>query len=139
MFVELFENFSSTHLFGGVNNIAAGNLSLVHQSVDILELAQANGLVRDVDQAPSEEVERLGRVSAVADVAALDVDHADDGVKDGGREVGIGGQADADQDALGAQILRGLLEGLLLDGDEQSAVGALAVGRGRLYVGDDVL
>lgn len=101
MFVELLNTFSSAHhLFRSVNNIAAGNLSLVHQIVDILQLAQANGLVRNGDESSCEKVQRLGGVCSVADVAALDVDHAHDSVKDGSREVGIGGETDADQDAL---------------------------------------
>ncbi|KAH6604898.1 hypothetical protein Trco_006605 [Trichoderma cornu-damae] len=122
-----------------VDDVATSNLGFVHQSVNFLELAQADGLVRHGDEAPGEEVQGLGGVGAVADVAALDGDHADDGVEDGGAQLGAGGQADADQDSLGPQVLRGLLEGLLLGGDEQGGVGAVAVGGGGLDVGDEVL
>lgn len=111
----------------------------MHQSVDVVQLAQANGLEGHGDEPPAEEVEGLGGVSAVADVAALDGDHADDGVEDGGAELGAGGEADADEDALGAEVLGGLLEGLLLGGDEEGGVGALAVSRGGADVGDEVL
>ena len=77
----------------------------MHQVVDLLELGEPDGLVRALDQAAAVEVERFGGVFAVADVAALDGDHLDDGLEDGGFEVGAGGQADADYCATGADVL----------------------------------
>jgi hypothetical protein len=77
----------------------------VHQVVHLLELGETDGLVRALDQAAAVEVERFGGVFAVADVAALDGDHLDDGFEDGGLEVGAGGQTDADDCAAGADVL----------------------------------
>lgn len=127
------------HLFCRVNDDTAGNLAVVHQSVHLLQLAQANGLEGHGDEAAAEEVERLSSISAVTDVAALDGDHADDGVEDGSAELSTRRETDADEDALGAEVLGGLLEGLLLGGDEEGGVGALAVWCGGADVGDEVL
>lgn len=79
----------------------------MHQVVDLLELGEADGLVRALDQAAAVEVERFGGVLAVADVAALDGDHLDDGLEDGGLEVGAGGETDAYDRAAGADVLLG--------------------------------
>lgn len=80
----------------------------------------------------------LGRVEAVADIAAANLNHAQHSVKDRGLEVRIGGEANADYDAARAHILRRLLKRLLLDGDEQRGVRAEPVGRQGLDVGDQV-
>ena len=77
----------------------------MHQVVDLLELGETDGLVRALDQAAAVEVECLGGVLAVADVAALDGDHLDDGLEDGSLEVGAGGQTDADDCAAWADVL----------------------------------
>ena len=89
----------------GVDDVAASDLALVHKVVDLLELGEADGLVWALDQAAAVEVERFGGVLAVADVAALDGDHLDDGLEDGGLEVGAGGQTNAHDCAAGADVL----------------------------------
>lgn len=111
----------------------------MHEFVDVGQLAEADDLVRGIDEAASEKVNGLGSVLAVADVAALDGDHADDSLEHGGLEVGLGGQADADDGAVGANVLRSLLEGQFGDGEENDGFGAVAVGRGGLDIGDQVL
>lgn len=125
-------------LFAGVDDVSANNLASLHEVKDLAELGQADGLEGDLDEAATEEVESLSRVGSVTDVAALDLDHAHNSVEDGSTEVGIGGETDADDDTLGADVLGGLLEGLLGDGDEEDGVGAAAVGGGGLDLLDEV-
>ena len=92
-------------LLRSINDVAASDLALVHQVVHLLELGEADGLVRALDQAAAVEVERFGGVLAVADVAALDGDHLDDGLEDGGLEIGAGGETNAYDCAAGADVL----------------------------------
>lgn len=94
-----------SHLLRGVNDIAACNLAFVHQIVHLLELGQTDSLVRTVDETTAVEVERLGRVLAVTDVAALDGDHLDDRFENGCLEVGASGQTDAYDCAAWANVL----------------------------------
>jgi hypothetical protein len=94
-----------SHLLRGVNDIAACNLAFVHEVIDHLELGKADSLVRAVDETAAVEVERLGCVLAVADVAALDGDHLDDRLEDGSLEVGASGQTDAHHCAAWANVL----------------------------------
>lgn len=77
----------------------------MHEVVDLLELRQTDSLEGNLDEAAGEEVDGFGAVLAVADVRALDGDHADDGLEDGGTEVGAGGETDADDCAAGADVL----------------------------------
>ena len=95
----------SFELFARVQDIPPRNLALVHEVVHALQLGQANDLEGRLDETAAEEVEGLGRVAPVADVGALDGDHLDDGLEDGGFEVGAGGEADADDGAAGADVL----------------------------------
>ena len=92
-------------LLRSINDVAASDLALVHQVVHLLELGEADGLVRALDQAAAVEVERFSGVLAIAHVAALDSDHLDDGLEDWGLEVGAGGETDADDCAAGADVL----------------------------------
>lgn len=69
----------------------------------------------------------------------LDSDHLDDGLEDGGLQVGTGGETNADDGTAWADVLGSLLEGLLVDSDEDDGVGTKAVGGGCLYIGDEVL
>jgi hypothetical protein len=93
------------HLLGGVDDVAACNLALVHEIVHVLELGETDGLVRALDQTTAVELERLGGVLAVADVAALDGDHLDDRLEDGSLEVGAGRQTDAHDGAAWTDVL----------------------------------
>ena len=77
----------------------------MHQVVHLLELGETDDLVRALDQTAAVEVERFGRVLAVADVAALDGDHLDDRFEDGSLEVGAGRQTDAYDCAARADVL----------------------------------
>jgi len=77
----------------------------VHEVVDLLELGKTDGLVRALNQTTAVELECLGGVLAVADVAALDGDHLDDRLEDGCLEVGAGGQTDAHDCTAWADIL----------------------------------
>jgi hypothetical protein len=111
----------------------------VHLVVNHLQLRQPDDLVRRLDEAAREEFNRLGAVLAVADIRALDADHLDDRLEDGRLEVRARGQPNADDGAARAHVLGGLLERLLVDGDEDDGVRAQAVGRRRLHVCDEVL
>ena len=126
-------------LFAGVHDIATDNLAGVHELVDLGELAEADNLVGGLDEAAGEKVQGLGSVLAVADVAALDGDHADDGLKDRGLEVGLGGETNADDRAVGADVLGSLLEGLLADSQEDDGLRTVAVGGGGLDLTNEVL
>ena len=79
----------------------------MHQVVDLLEFGETDGLVRALDQTAAVEVERLSSVLAVANIAALDGDHLDDGLEDWGLEVGAGGQTNAYDCAARADVLLG--------------------------------
>lgn len=137
---------SKTILLTSINDVPPRNSPLVHEVIHHLQLAQPDRLEGRLDQAAAEEVERLGRVLAVAHVGTLDRDHLDDGLEDGGAQVGARGEADADYGAAGADVLCfflllvcawekegggddrtylcGLLEGFLVDGDEDDGVRA---------------
>lgn len=126
-------------LAAGVDDVATGDLASLHELVDLLELGETDGLEGDLDETLSEELDGLGGIGTVADVRSLDSDHADDSVEDGGGERGVGGKTDADDGTLGSDVLSSLLEGLLLDGDEEDTVGAETVSGGSLDIADDVL
>jgi hypothetical protein len=130
---------SSSSLLARVQDVSARDLARLHLVVDHLQLRQADDLERRLDEAAREKVNRLGAVLAVANIRALDADHLDDRLEDGRLEVRAGGQADADDGAARADVLCGLLERLLVDGDEDDGVRAEAVGRRGLHVCDDVL
>ena len=103
------------------------------------ELGQRDGLEGGLDEAAGEEVDGLDAVLAVADVAALDGDHADDGAEDGSLEVCVGRQADGHDGAAGPHVAGGLLEGQLRHGQQQHRVRAEPVGRRGLHVVHEVL
>jgi hypothetical protein len=127
------------HLSAGVNNIATNDSAIGHHVEYFLQLRKTDSLEGGVDEAAGKEVEGLLGVLSVADVGALDGDHADDALKDGGRDAGAGGETDADDAAAGADVVGGLLEGLLGDCEQDGGVGAQAVRGGGLDIGDEVL
>lgn len=110
-----------------------------HEVVNFLQFAHADGFEGGVDETAPEEIDRFARVLAVADVGSFDCFHADDRFEDGGAQVGPGGEADRDDRASWADVLRRLLEGFLVDGHEDDSMGAGAVFRRGLDVLDDVL
>lgn len=77
----------------------------MHQVIDLLQLTEPNDLERRLDDPTTEELNRLGAVLAVTDVAALDRHHLDDGLEDRGAQVGAGGEADADDCSAWADVL----------------------------------
>lgn len=77
----------------------------MHQVVNLLELGETDDLVRALDEAAAVEVECLGCVLAVADVAALDGDHLDDRLEHGSLEVGTRRQTDANNRAAWTNVL----------------------------------
>jgi len=92
-----------------------------------------------MDLSPLEELQRLGRITSVPHIAALNRDHLDDGVEHGRLEERIRRQADGDDGAARTHVLGRLLEGLLEGREQQHGVRAHALhGRG-LDVGDEVL
>ena len=74
-------------LLARVNNVTASDLVLMHQVVDTLQLGKTDNLVRRLDEATLVEVECLRGILTVADVAALDGYHLDDGLEDGRTEI----------------------------------------------------
>lgn len=69
----------------------------------------------------------------------LDPDHLDDGLEDWSLEVGTSGETNADDGSARSDVLSSLLEGLLVNSDEDDSVGTKAIRRGLLYIGNDVL
>ena len=98
---------SAAHLLGGIDDITAGNLAFVHQVVHLLQLREADNLVRRLDQTATVELKRLGGVLAVAHVRALDGDHLDDRLEHGCAEVGTGGKTDTHDCTAWADVLLG--------------------------------
>jgi len=129
---------STAHLSGGINNVATGDGALLHEVVDALELAETDGLEGSLDEAAAEEVEGFAGVLTVTDVGTLDGDHLDDSLEDGRAEVGAGRETDADDGATGTNVLSGLLEGLLVDGNKDDGVRTETVFGAGLHVLDDV-
>jgi hypothetical protein len=84
----------------------------MHQIKHILQLAESHDLNRGVDEASLVEVDGLGGIFAVADVTALDGDHADDCAEHGGLEEGVGGEADCYYSASLAYVLCNVRSGL---------------------------
>lgn len=120
-----------------LEHVPADDLALVHHVVDLGQVLEIDGLEGGADEAAGEEVERLGRVLAVADVGALDAHHLDHRLEHGRADVGLGWQADDDDGAAGAHVLGRLLEGFLVDGDQEYGVWAEAVmGCGAHVFGD---
>lgn len=69
----------------------------------------------------------------------LDPHHLDDGLEDGSLEVGTSGKTNADDGSARSDVLSGLLEGLLVDSDEDNSVRTKTIRCGLLYIGNDVL
>jgi len=55
-----------------INNVTTDDSSLFHQIINLLQLAQPDCFEGRFDEAFGEELDRFGRVSAVADVGAFD-------------------------------------------------------------------
>lgn len=71
----------------------------MHLVIHHLEFRQTDNLEGRLDEPTSEKVDSLGAVFSVSDIRALNADHFDDGLKDGGLEVSTGWQANADDSA----------------------------------------
>lgn len=69
----------------------------------------------------------------------LDPDHLDDGLEDGSPEVSTSGKTNADNGSTRSDVLSSLLEGLLVDSDEDDSVRTKTIGCCLLYIGNDVL
>jgi hypothetical protein len=131
--------FHHHHLSRGIQDVSSSNLSLVHLVVDHLELRETDDLEGSLDQATGVEVNGLGAVLAVAHVRSLYADHLDDGLEDGRLEVSTSWETNADDGAAWANVLGSLLEGLLVDRDEDDSVRTKTVGSSLLYIGNEVL
>ncbi|KAB8294299.1 hypothetical protein EYC80_009720 [Monilinia laxa] len=57
-----------TKLFTGIDNISSNNLTLNHQVINLLQLAQTTDLVWSFDKTASEELNSLSRVLAIANI-----------------------------------------------------------------------
>lgn len=76
---------------------------------------------------------------AVTHVAALDSNHLDHSLEDGGLQECIGRHTDSDNGTAGTGVLDGLLEGLLGDGKQDYSVGTQTIGCSSLHIGDEIL
>jgi hypothetical protein len=130
---------TAARLSAGVDDVAADNLASLHELEDIVELRETDSLEGNLDEATAEEVDGLSGISTVADVRALDGDHANNGVEDGSGELGTGGETNAHDSTTRADVLGSLGEGLLGSSDEESSVGTEAVRGGSLDIGNKVL
>ena len=110
----------------------------MHQVVDLLQLAHPNDLERRIDEPPAEKINGLAGIFAVADVGPLDRLDSNDCLEDWRAEVRAGWQADCDDGPARAKVFGGLLEGFLVDSDEDDCVGPEAILGGGLDVLDHV-
>jgi len=114
-------------------------LASLHELEDLVELRETNSLEGNLDETTAEEVDGLSSIGTVTDIRSLDLNHANDSVEDGGRELSTSGETDADDGTLGSDVLGSLLEGLLGSSDEESSVRAKAIVGSSLDISDDVL
>ena len=121
-----------------LQNISSRNLALVHQLVDLWQLFQVHNLEWSMDQAPLEEVKSLCTVRSVTDIAGLDADHPCHRLEDWCLDLGIRWQTDNDDCATWSDILRCLLEGFLVDCDQDDCVWPKAFWGGGTDVLDDI-
>lgn len=110
----------------------------MHQFIDVLQLTQTNGLVWNGNQTSSVEINGLSRVSAVTNIATLDVDHAKNSVENWGADASIGRKTNANDSATSTDILGCLLEGLLLNSDEKTSMGAQTIRRRGLDLSNQI-
>jgi hypothetical protein len=114
-------------------------LASLHELEDVVELRETNSLEGNLDETTAVEIDGLGGIGTVTDIRSLDLDHANDSVEDGSRELSTGGETDADNSTLGSDVLGSLLEGLLGGSDEESSMGAETIRGGGLDISDNVL
>jgi hypothetical protein len=114
-------------------------LASLHELEDIVELRETDSLEGNLDEATAVEVDGLGSIGTVTDIGSLDLDHANNSVEDGSRELGTGGETNADNSTLRSDVLGSLLEGLLGGSDEKGSVRAKAIGSSSLDIGNNVL
>jgi len=129
----------AARLSAGVNDIATGNLASLHELKDVVELRETDSLKGNLDEATAEKVDGLSSIGTVTDVRSLDLDHANDSVKYGSRELSTSRETNADDGTLGSDVLGSLLEGLLGSSDEKSSVRAETIRGSSLDIGNNVL
>ena len=122
-----------------VKDDPAGNLSSMHLVVNFRQVAQADGLVDDLDLAAAGNVKTLDGVLAVAHIAADDVEGLEDGEEDVGLDVGVGRKSDGHEGAAGPEVVEGLLVGLSAASGDNGRRGTLLVGSRVLDGLDEVL
>jgi hypothetical protein len=69
----------------------------------------------------------------------LDSDHLDDRLENGSLEVSTGWETNADDGTAWSNVFGGLLEWLLVDGNEDDCMRTETIGCGLLYISDEVL
>jgi hypothetical protein len=122
-----------------VQDIASSNFSFVHLIVNHLKLRKTDNLEGSMDQATAVEFDGLGAVLAVTHVRTLYPDHLDDRLEDWCLKVSTGGETNADDCAARADVFSSLLEGLLVNSDEDDGMRTKTVWRSLLHVGHHVL
>ncbi len=88
-----------------VHDVSTCNLALVHQFVDLLQLAQAAGLEWCLDETTAEELDGFGGVASIADVRTLDGNHLDDRLEDRCAEIGSSGETDSNDRTSWSNVL----------------------------------
>jgi hypothetical protein len=110
-----------------------------HKLENLGQFLQRNSLVWGLDQTTRKEVNSLNTILAVANVAALDIDHLDNGGEDGSLEESIGRHTDSNYRATGTGILDSLLERFFGDSKQEHSMGTKAPRGSSLDVFDKVL
>lgn len=91
-----------------------------------------------MDQTAGEEINCLDPILTISNIAATNIDHANNCVEDGRLEKRSGGQSYSHDGAIRAHISHRLLEGTFSNGEQDDSMGAEAFWRGSLDISDHV-
>ena len=103
---------------------------MFHEGVDFRQVGETDNLDWGLDLAVGKEIEGLSGVCSVSDVGTLDLEGLDDVLEDLGLADCTCRQADEDNLTGGSDVLTGLGDGCLGDGDVDDTVWTEAVGGG---------
>ena len=110
--------------------VHAGDHRHTHQFKDMSKLGKRRLFERGIDETTSEEVNRLDTILSIADIAAANLDHANDCLEDGSLQEGTCGKTNGDDDATRTNVSSRLLEGYFRDSEQESSMGTKAILRG---------
>lgn len=140
---------------GHFKHIPASNLSLFYSQVlaeskyiiqgrqthklkYFRELFQRNCLKRSLDQSTGKEIDRLLAIPSVANIASLDIDHANHSIKNRCSEERASRNTNDNDSATRTHILGGLLERLLRNCKKEDRVGSKTTRSSGLDISHDV-